>query len=80
MGQWYSEPSAGAVVEASNGIDVYYTYKFAGRRHGEWECECSLHRERGKECKHISLARKAIRLGRKIEGVISFFDYEKAFK
>ena len=72
-----SEPTAGAVVEASNGWDVYHVWRFKGSRR-EWECECATWRTLGKPCKHISSAIQSIRSGKKVPGVISFFNSKES--
>ena len=71
-----SEPTAGALVVASNGWDVYHVWRFKGQRQ-EWECECATWRSLHKPCKHMDLARQSIRSGKKQPGVVSFFNNTK---
>ena len=72
-GDWFSEPDAGAVVEASGGWEVYHVWAF-GRK---LECECATYRALRKPCKHMDLLRESIRAGRPVPGVVSYFVNEQ---
>jgi hypothetical protein len=68
-GAWYSEPDAGAVVDASNGWDAYQVWMF-GRK---MECECATWRTLRRPCKHMDLLKESIRAGKPVPGVVSYF-------
>jgi len=70
------EPTAGGVVEASNGWDVYHVWHFKGARR-DWECECAVFRTMGRPCKHISAVKQTVRTGKKQPGVLNFFNYSE---
>lgn len=69
------EPTAGGVVAASNGWDVYHVWHFKGARR-DWECECATFRSLNKPCKHISSIKESVRSGKAADGVVSFFNYK----
>lgn len=68
MPTFRSEPTAQVRVDAS-GDGVYHVTHWKGMRR-DWECECAAFRVFGKGCKHIVLAKEAIRSKKKPEGVI----------
>ncbi len=70
MPRFLSEPTAQVVVEASNGIDVYHVTHFKGTR-TEWECECATWRTQRRPCKHMALAKSALKSKQKPTGVCS---------
>lgn len=55
-----SEPTAQVVVEASDGINVYHVTHFKGFS-TEWECECATWRVFHRNCKHMALAKLALK-------------------
>ena len=55
-----SEPTAQVVVEASDGINVYHVTHFKGFS-AEWECECATWRVFHRNCKHMALAKLALK-------------------
>ena len=55
-----SEPAAQVVVEASDGINVYHVTHFKGFS-TEWECECATWRVFHRNCKHMALAKLALK-------------------
>lgn len=65
----HSEPTAQVIVDGS-GDSFYHVTHFKGARR-DWECECAAFRTLGRGCKHISLAKDAIRSKQKPDGVIS---------
>ena len=65
----YSEPTAQVIVDAS-GDGFYHVTHFRGARR-DWECECAAFRAFGRTCKHIGLAKSAVRTKQKPDGVIS---------
>jgi hypothetical protein len=65
-----SEPTAQVVVEASDGISVYHVTHFKGYR-TEWECECATWRAQRRPCKHMALAKLALKSKQKPTGVCS---------
>jgi hypothetical protein len=68
----FSEPDAGGVVAASDGVNVYEVWQFKGSRR-EWECTCTGYRTFNKQCKHISEVRDTVKTGKKGPNVITFF-------
>lgn len=60
MSHFYSEPSSQVVVAASNGIDAYFVTQFKGKKR-EWECECTTFRALHRNCKHMDIAKEAIK-------------------
>ena len=68
MPRFMSEPTAQVRVDAS-GDGVYHVTHWKGMRR-DWECECAAFRVFGKGCKHIGLAKEALRSKKKPEGVI----------
>jgi len=69
MPSTHSEPTAQVLVDGS-GDNVYHVTHFRGARR-DWECECSAFRALGRGCKHIGLAKEALRAKTKPDGVIS---------
>jgi len=65
----HSEPTAQVIVDAS-GDGYYHVTHFKGARR-DWECECAAFRAFGRGCKHVSLAKTAVRSKTKPDGVIS---------
>ena len=63
-----SEPTAQVRVDGS-GDAVYHVTHFKGMRR-DWECEWAAFRTMGRGCKHIALAKEAIRSKQKPDGVI----------
>jgi len=68
----FSEPTAGGVVAASDGITFYEVWHFEGARK-DWECTCTGYRTLHKQCKHISAVRDSVKSGKKQVNVINFF-------
>ena len=69
MPTFKSEPTAQVIVDGS-GDAVYHVTHFRGARR-DWECECAAFRTLGRGCKHIMLAKSAVRSKQKPDGVIS---------
>lgn len=69
MPKTHSEPTAQVVVRSSNGLEAYHVTHFRGKR-DDWECECATWRAQHRACKHMDLARKALRSKEKLPGVV----------
>jgi hypothetical protein len=64
-----SEPTAQVVILSSNGREAYHVTHFKGKRN-DWECECATWRGTRRPCKHMDLAKKALRSKERLPGVV----------
>ena len=68
----HSEPTAQVKVLTSSGHDVYHVTHWKGQRR-DWECECAVFRATGRPCKHISVAKEALRSKQRPAGVVDIW-------